>query len=67
MSLNYKLLNFDTAFSNYIYDGNNTAGSTMSPYNAEFKLSLPVHNIKKIALSSVEIPLLFNNVRSSTV
>ena len=65
--MNTKVLNFDSCFSNYEYDTNNTSGITYSPYYASYNLSQVLKNLMKISLISIEIPLLFNNIRSSTI
>ena len=62
-----KILNLDSSFSNYLYDNGNTANTYLSPYYCEYKLSHIIKKILKIELKSVEIPLLFNNIRSSNV
>lgn len=49
-------LNFDTIYSNY---------TSTNPYDTNFKFSVPIRNVKKIYLKSIEIPIGFNNVRSS--
>jgi hypothetical protein len=64
---NTKVLNFDSCFSNYEYDSNNTSGIIYSPYYASYNLSQVLKNVIKISLISIEIPLLFNNIRSSTI
>jgi hypothetical protein len=64
--MNTKIINFDSCYANYLTDNNNTTTITSSPYYAQFALAHPIRNIKRIALLSVEIPLLFNNIRSST-
>ena len=64
---NTKVLNFDSCFSNYEYDANNTSGITYSPYYASYNLSQVLKNVMKISLISIEIPLLFNNIRTSTI
>lgn len=65
--MNSKVLNFDSCFSNYEYDTNNTSGIIYSPYYASYNLSQVLKNVMKISLISIEIPLLFNNIRSSTI
>jgi len=65
--MNTKVLNFDSCFSNYEYDINNTSGIIYSPYYASFNLSQVLKNVMKISLISIEIPLLFNNIRNSTI
>jgi hypothetical protein len=65
--MNSKVLNFDSCFSNYEYDANNTAGIINSPYYASYNLSQVLKNVIKISLISIEIPLLFNNIRNSTI
>ena len=62
-----KVLNFDSAFSSYLYDANNTSGLLYSPYYSEYKIAQTIRNIQRLKLIAVEIPLLFNNVRSSTI
>ena len=62
-----KVLNFDSAFSQYLYDNNNTSGTSISPYYCEYKIAQIIKKITKIKLISVEIPLLFNNIRNSTI
>ena len=64
--MNVKILNFDSLYSTYLYDSNNTSGLTQSPYYVSFSLSQPIRNIKRLALISVEMPLLFNNIRYNT-
>ena len=64
--MNVKILNFDSVYSTYLYDSNNTSGLTQSPYYVSFSLSQPIRNIKRLALISVEMPLLFNNIRNNT-
>ena len=34
-------------------------------YNANFQLSSPLYKVKKIYLKSLELPIAFNNVRST--
>ena len=65
--MNTKVLNFDSCFSNYEYDINNTSGITYSPYYSTYNLSQVLKNVMKISLISIEIPLLFNNIRNSTI
>ena len=62
-----KILNLDSSFSNYLYDNDNTSNTYLSPYYCEYKLAHIIKKISKIELKSVEIPLLFNNIRSSNV
>jgi hypothetical protein len=64
--MNVKILNIDSCYSTYQYDQNNTSGITKSPYYVSYSLSNPIRNIRRIALLSVEMPLLFNNIRSNT-
>ena len=64
--MNTKILNFDSCFSTYLNDSNNTTGIITSPYYAQFSLAHPIRYIKRIALLSVEIPLLFNNIRNNS-
>ena len=62
-----KILNLDSSFSNYLYDNGNTASVYLSPYYCEYKLSHIIKKITKVELKSVEIPLLFNNIRTSNI
>lgn len=64
--MNTKILNFDSCYSNYITEASNTTGITSSPYYSNFTLANPIRHIKRLALLSCEIPILFNNIRSST-
>ena len=58
------ILNFDTTYSTYINDRNNTA-SSLSSFVASFPLQNPIRKIKRISLLSLEMPVQFNNVRTS--
>ena len=51
--------NFDTINSNYnsVYN---------DPYNTSFTLQEPLHNIKKVYLKSIEMPINFTNVRDNS-
>ena len=64
--MNVKILNIDSCYANYLYDSNNTTGLTKSPYYVSFSLSNPIRNIRRLALLSVEMPLLFNNIRNNS-
>ena len=64
---NSKILNLDSSFSYYLYDNGNTANIYLSPYYCEYKLSHIIKKITKVELKSVEIPLLFNNIRTSNI
>ena len=64
--MNIKTYNFDSCYSTYMIDNNNTTGITSSPYYIQFPLSHPIRNIKRIVLLSIEIPILFNNIRGNT-
>jgi len=55
----YDILHFDTADSNSTF-------TTWYPYDTTFKLNTTFKNIKKITLKSLEMPIVFNNVRDNT-
>ena len=55
-----QILNFDTTYSTYI----NTA-SGLSPFIASFQLQTPIRKLQRISLLSLEMPVQFNNVRTS--
>ena len=52
-----ELLHFDTFDNNSTYNKNNC-------YDTTFKLSNPIKNIKNIYLKSLEMPVVFDNIRS---
>ena len=58
------ILNFDTVYSTYINDSNNTA-SSLSSFVAQFPLQSPLRRIKRISLLCLEMPVQFANVRTS--
>ena len=55
----FDLLHFDTADNNSTYNG-------VSAYDTTFKLSSTIRNIRKINLVSLEMPILFTNIRNNT-
>ena len=60
--MSYKrLLHFDVVDGNPIYDNNLGA---YHAYNTSIKLMSPLHKVKKISLKSLEMPIMFNNIRS---
>ena len=64
--MNIKTYNFDSCYSTYLSDNNNTTGITNSPYYIQFPLSHSIRNIKRLVLLSIEFPVLFNNIRGNT-
>ena len=58
------ILNFDTTYSTYINDKNNTA-SSLSSFVASFPLQTPLRRIKRSSLLALEIPVQFSNIRTS--
>ena len=56
-----KILNFDSLYSTYINEN-----GILSPYSCSFPLAIPIRNLKRLQLNSIEIPLLFNNIRYSS-
>ena len=64
-SLNGAVYNTSNQFNTYNF---NTSYLNLSPnaFNANFQLQTPIRNIKRIYLKSIEIPLGFNNIRSSS-
>ena len=58
------ILNFDTVYSTYVNDSNNTA-SSLSSFVAQFPLQSPLRRIKRISLLCLEMPVQFANVRTS--
>ena len=56
-----KILHFDVADGTPNYD--NGLG-VYHAYNTNLKLMCPLHKVKKISLKSLEMPILFNNIRS---
>ena len=55
-----QILNFDTTYSTYI-----NSGSLLSPFVASFNLQTPIRKLQRISLLSLEMPVQFNNVRTS--
>jgi hypothetical protein len=56
--MNISFLNFDTINSTYT--------SANNPYDCAFNLNIPIKRAKKIYLKSIEIPIGFNNIRTSS-
>jgi hypothetical protein len=55
------LLHFDTINANLITD----SAGLVTPFKCSFNLKRPLKKIKSISLKSVEMPILFPNIRSS--
>jgi hypothetical protein len=66
MTFYTQFLHFDTANSTYIYDKNNTAGKTLTPYKTQFTMNQYFRNVKRVYLKSVEMPVGFANVRTGS-
>ena len=60
---NKKLLHFDVADGTLNYDPNYGG---YHAYNATIKLMNTLHKVKKISLKSLEMPVMFNNIRSAS-
>ena len=58
-----QFLHFDSISASYIKDVNSTSSSTLNPYNAIYPMNQTFKNIKRVYLSSVEIPVFFTNIR----
>lgn len=58
-----KIIHLDSRNSTYIVNPNNTTTNIRNSFNANFKLSERFINIKKISLTSLELPIAFNNIR----
>jgi hypothetical protein len=53
----YDILHFDT-------NDNNSTFTTWNPYDTSFKLNSAYKNIKRITLKSLEMPIVFTNIRT---
>ena len=58
-----KIIHLDSKNSSYIVNVNNTTGNSRNSFHANFKLSERFTKIKKISLTSLELPIGFNNIR----
>lgn len=61
-----QFLHYDSVNSNYIVDINNTSSSSLNPYKASFPMNQTFRNIKRVYLTSVELPIAFYNVRTNS-
>ena len=61
-----KIIHLDSKNSTYIVNVNNTSGNSRNSFHANFKLSERFTKIKKISLTSLELPIGFNNIRSGS-
>ena len=64
-SLNGCVYNTGNTYNTYAF---NSAYLNLAPnsFNANFTLQTPLRNIKRISLKSIEMPIGFNNIRSSS-
>ena len=61
------VLHFDTVNSTYVKNTTTTMSTTNDhPFNTVFKLQNPIRNVSRISLKSVEIPVLFPNIRTGS-
>ena len=66
MSYKTQFLHFDSASSKYITDLYNTSTVTYNPYKTIFPMSQTFSRIKRVYLSTMEIPIGFTNVRTGS-
>jgi hypothetical protein len=61
-----QFLHYDSVNANYIIDINNTSSSNSNPYKASFPMNQTFRNIKRVYLTSVELPIAFFNIRTNS-
>ena len=65
-SFRTQFLHFDSANANYLTDLNNTTTITSNPYKAQYFMNQTFRNIKRVYLTSLELPVGFTNVRTGS-
>jgi hypothetical protein len=58
-----KSIHFDTIYSTYLTNSSNSATTTPNCYDVQFVLPQPLRNVNRIALKSVEMPVLWGQTR----
>ena len=59
-------LHYDSISASYIKDVNNTSSSNTNAYKANFPMNQTFCNIKRVYLTSVEVPVGFSNIRKGS-
>ena len=66
MTFKTQFLHFDSASSRYITDLYNTSTVSNNPYKAVFPMNQTFSRIKRVYLSTVEMPVGFSNIRTGS-